>query len=488
MTATGEAEFSAEQEATRGKGRAMLNERILRTIDWFVPDTLRSDTASLWRARIFALSHLLSPFFAAPIMVFLFRADPNRGLPFWTITGMSASFLLLPFSMKLTKRLDWSAMYSVCTLALLSIVGSFFYGGVSSPFMPWFLTALLIGFFYLGDRPLAVLGLFVANLVGLGAAHEVEGVFPELVPMEALSTVGVISVCAATIYTSMMAMYYANVVMAQSALRREIARHLATAEKMREAKEEVERASAAKSVFLAKMNHQLRTPLNAVIGYSEILLEDADADGNESRVPDLKRINSAGRHLLSLVTDVLDVGKIGEDTELVVRPFEVDKFIDDVVATCRALVTVNGNEFVVEKGAGIGTICTDETRLRQVVINLVGNAGKFTRAGKVVLAVSRIPREGGDRLEIAVRDTGIGISQANLTKLFAAFSQAEASTASNYGGTGLGLALSRRLCHLMQGEIDVVSEVGRGSTFTVRLPVAAQQPKAVVPEREAVAA
>ncbi|MDQ6680218.1 MAG: HAMP domain-containing histidine kinase [Pseudomonadota bacterium] len=467
----------------------MLNERLFQFIDWFVPAQLQSDTGSFWRARIFAISHLLSPCFAAPIVVFLFRADPHPGIPFWTICALAASFLFLPFGMKLTKRLRWAAVFSVCTLTFLSVFGSFFYGGVSSPFLPWFLTALLLGFFYLGDRPLLVLGLFAVNLLGLGVAREINGFFPELVPVAALSGVGVISVCAATVYTSMMAVYYASVITAQSELRREAERHLVTAAKMRKAKEDAERASEAKSVFLAKMNHQLRTPLNAVIGYSEILLEDADANGDKAQIPDLERINSAGRHLLSLVTDVLDVGNIASaNVELLVHPVDLEKFIDDVMSTCLSLVTSNGNQFLVEKGEDLGVISTDETRLRQVVFNLLSNAGKFTSRGAVILGVSRAAFGDADRVVISVKDTGIGISQANIEKLFTDFSQAEASTATKYGGTGLGLALSRSLCHLMRGEISVESEVGRGSTFTVRLPVEARPGLVAPPALHALAA
>ncbi|HEX2829612.1 MAG TPA: HAMP domain-containing sensor histidine kinase [Burkholderiales bacterium] len=449
----------------------MLNEHILRAIDWFVPAQLRTDTGSFWRARIFAISHLLSPCFAVPIVVFLFRADPQPGVPFWIICAAASSFLFLPFGVKATKQLRWAAVSSVCTLTFLSVFGSFFYGGVSSPFLPWFLTALLLGFFYLGDRPLLVLGLFAVNLLGLGIAHEINGFFPELVPVAALSNVGVISVCAATLYTSMMAIYYASVVTAQSALRREAERHLVTAAKMRKAKEEAERSNEAKSVFLAKMNHLMRTPLNAVIGYSEILREDAEALNNESQMRDLERINSAGRHLLALVTDVLDVGKIASnDVELVLRPVDLAGLVDDVASTCRSLVTVNRNEFIVDKGDDLGTVFTDETRLRQIVFNLLSNAGKFTSKGVVTLGVSRA----ADTFVISVKDTGIGISRDNIEKLFTDFSQADASTSTKYGGTGLGLALSRSLCHLMGGEISVESDVGRGSTFTVRLPVEAR--------------
>lgn len=462
----------------------MLNGRLLQAIDWFVPDQFRTDTGALWRARIFAISHLLTPCFGVPVLSMLFHAEADPGVPFWTLCALVSLFCFLPLGMKLTGQLRWASICSVCTLTFLSVFGSHFYGGVSSPFLPWFLTALLLGFFYLGDRPFLVLALFMVSIVGLGVAHQISGSFPALVPIEALSDVGLVSVSAATLYTSMMAIYYANVVTAQSELKREAKRHLVTAAKMRKAKEDAERASEAKSVFLAKMNHQLRTPLNAVIGYSEILLEDAEADGDEAQIADLERINSAGRHLLSLVTDVLDVGKIvSADIELDVRSLDLSQFIDDVEATCRSLITVNGNDFRIQKGANLGSIETDATRLRQIVINLLSNAGKFTHRGSVVLTVSR--GQSGS-VEISVRDTGIGISQANLAKLFTNFSQAEVSTATKYGGTGLGLALSRNLCQLMQGDISVSSEVGQGSTFRVSLPAQAGSVIAAPPPAAAV--
>jgi signal transduction histidine kinase len=449
----------------------VISQTIIRKIDWFVPLELRNDTGSLWQARIFVISHLLGPCLGAVILVFLYRADPLRGAPYWILCALASLFPTLPFAMRMVGRLTWPALFSVCDLTFLSVFGSYFYGGVSSPFLPWFLTALLLGFFYLGKRPFLVVGIFAVNLAGFCAAYVLHGGFPTLVPVAALSGVGVISACAATLYTSMMAIYYANVITAQSDLKREVDRHQVTAARTREAKEKAERANEAKSVFLAKMSHHLRTPLNAVIGYSEMLLEDACLDGNDSQMADLKKINSAGRHLLSLVTDVLDMSKIdSEDVELVVTPFELGGLVVDVASTCRSLVERNGNKFLVEHGAELGTVLSDETRLRQVVINLLSNAGKFTTNGAIFLRVARQRSASRDEIMIVVEDTGIGISAANLEKLFTDFNQADASTASKYGGTGLGLALSRRLCQLMQGDITVTSELGKGSTFTIRIP------------------
>jgi signal transduction histidine kinase len=212
--------------------------------------------------------------------------------------------------------------------------------------------------------------------------------------------------------------------------------------------------------------------LNAVIGYSEMLLDDAEADSREDGlIADLRRINGAGKHLLSLVTDVLDLSKIeAGKMELAIQPFDLDSLIDDVVATCRPLVMQNGSELVVERGGELGTVIGDQTKLRQVVLNLLSNAAKFTKHGLVSVAPARERVAAGDWISIAVRDTGVGISRENLPKLFQNFSQVEAVPGHHPGGTGLGLALSQKFCRLMGGQITVESLPGRGSCFTVRLP------------------
>ncbi|HZT89025.1 MAG TPA: ATP-binding protein [Stellaceae bacterium] len=455
----------------------------LNFIDWFIPPALATDSGSQGRARIFAFSHVFGPCLGHLISIFLFLTDTTHGPPFWIIVSCISAFWLLPFGLRISGRLQEMATLSVANLTFVTLFGSFFYGGVSSPFIPWLLTALLLGFFYLGDRPMRVLGIFVVNLGGFYLAYLWMGDFPQHIPLSSLSGVGLISVFSATVYVSMMALYYANAVAAKSRLERDAAMHRRATLKLRQAKEEAERANHAKSVFLAKMSHQLRTPLNAVIGYSEMLLEDETMTEDESQATDLRRINNAGKHLLSLVTDVLDMSKIeAEKIELLIAPFQLDTFIEDTIGSCGGLVTANGNQFVVERGENLGTVVSDATRLRQALLNLLSNAGKFTKNGKVTLSVNRERLPDGDRIVIAVRDTGIGISRENQERLFKDFNQGDASTASKYGGTGLGLALSQQLCHMMQGEITIQSTPGVGSCFTIVIPAAIEAPASVHPD------
>jgi signal transduction histidine kinase len=451
----------------------MLSDRLIRIIDWFIPVELRINTANLWRARIFVISHLLGPCSAIAILGYLYRVLAVHDFVFWLICLLCGAFWLLPFCLKLARTLTWLALFSFCDLTFVSVLGSFFYGGVSSPFLPWVLTALLIGFFYLGDRAFLVVSIFAAHLAAFCTAYVLNGAFPERVPVGELSTVGMISVLCATLYSSMMAIYYAYVMIDQSALRQEIEKHLVTAAKLRLAKEEAERADEAKAVFLAKMNHQLRTPLNAIIGYSEILLEEIEPNTNSADEADLKTINNAGRHLLSLVSDVLYMPKIESDNvEISVRPVDLEQCLDEVASTCRNLVVHNGNEFVLEKSSNLGTVQTDETRLRQILINLLGNAGKFTKNGKVVLHATRVTAR-TPHVVISVEDTGIGIPADAIAGLFTNFNHANSVTSKSYGGSGLGLAVSHKLARLLGGDLQVESEPGRGSVFTVRLPFVA---------------
>jgi signal transduction histidine kinase/CheY-like chemotaxis protein len=237
------------------------------------------------------------------------------------------------------------------------------------------------------------------------------------------------------------------------------------------ANEAAKQASQAKSAFLANMSHELRTPLNAILGYSEMLAEDAEAAGHADIVPDLQKIQTAGKHLLGLINDVLDLSKIeAGKMRLYLETFEVRTVVEEAAGTARPLVERNGNRLEVHCPDGLGSIREDVTKVRQVLLNLLSNAGKFTTDGVVKLDVRRELGVAGNWVFFRVADTGIGMTPEQTARLFEAFGQADAGTTKKYGGTGLGLAITRKLCRLMGGEIEVESQSGRGTMFTVRLP------------------
>ncbi|HEX6015008.1 MAG TPA: response regulator [Geminicoccaceae bacterium] len=245
------------------------------------------------------------------------------------------------------------------------------------------------------------------------------------------------------------------------------------------ARDEAVRASQAKSDFLAGMSHELRTPLNAIIGLAEMLKEDAAAEdgGAAELLEPLDRIHRAGRHLLQLINEILDLSKVeAGKMDLLVEEFDVAAMLAEVRATVAPLVAGNGNELEVRCGDDLGTMRSDQVKVRQALFNLLGNAAKFTKHGRVALTARRLARAGGGGwLEFAVSDTGIGMTPEQVARLFQAFAQAEPATARRYGGTGLGLALTRHFCRLLGGDVTVTSEAGKGSTFTVALPAAVEQ-------------
>jgi signal transduction histidine kinase len=229
-------------------------------------------------------------------------------------------------------------------------------------------------------------------------------------------------------------------------------------------------ASERKSQFLASMSHELRTPLNAIIGLTEMMVTNAARFGTEKALEPLRRVNAAGTHLLSLINEILDLSKIeAGKLELNPEPVNLARLIDEVVGTAGQLAEKNQNRLVIEAQDNLGPLNADSMRLKQILLNLLSNACKFTKEGEVALRVRKVA-DGRDWVELAVADTGIGLTAEQQAKLFQDFTQADSLTARRYGGTGLGLALSRKLARMMGGDVTAASEPGKGSVFTVRLP------------------
>lgn len=444
-------------------------------LDYFVPAQFKRDAHAKKRVRMFLISHFCGPFLGLPIPLFLWMYDPQPWPQVPILAAQIAAFWLFPALLKLfPAHYTTLALVSVFNLSSAILWGSYNYGGVSSPFLMWFLVMPLLAFFYLGSNTRTRIIIFAQIALGLAAfyaAYWRQNSFPLHIPVENMVEIGMISAFCAATYVFLMSAYYSSVVDSQSELLKEIDRHQQTMKMLTIAKDDAERANGAKSEFLAKMSHELRTPLNAVLGYSEILLEDAELDGRGEQIADLQKISAAGKHLLAMVNDILDISKIeAGKMDLNLEFIDLDRLVNEVESTARPLAAKNTNQFIVERQADLGTIRTDATKLRQTIFNLLSNAAKFTQNGQITLAVRRERQGGEDWVSISVADTGVGISHEQQANLFSNFAQANPTIAAKYGGTGLGLSLSQNLCRLMGGGISLRSEPGNGACFTIRIP------------------
>jgi signal transduction histidine kinase len=436
-------------------------------VDWFIPASLRSSDY-LVNIRMFLFSRLFGPFLGHTISLSMLYIDGGADASWWIFFAAVTAFWPFPLLLRLTGKYVTLSLLSIENLMFCVFWGCYQYGGVSSPILPWLVTVPLLAFFYLPGRAtrIVVSVQILANLALFYGIYCVVG-FPERVAPNLLVALGLISTFCASVYVSMMALYYANIVSSRAELEQEVSLHRATEQKLREATEQVERATLAKSEFLAKWSHELKNPLNSIIGYSEILIEGL-GEADSRKYKDLDSIRIAGHRLLGLIDDLLDLSKLeaGKMTLHADRT-RLRGLFDRMAAEWLPTIVESGNEFRLQPPADVEIVC-DIVKLQRVITNLLSNAAKFTKHGRIIFAASI---ERGD-LVMSVDDTGVGIRPNRIELLFETFGNNEEETASNYGDdVRLGLPLAQRYCRLMGGELSVQSELGVGSRFTVRVPV-----------------
>jgi signal transduction histidine kinase len=446
----------------------ILAARVNSAVDWFIPEKLKSSPDLLQGVRMFLFSHLFGPFLGHTISFSMLYIQGGADLSWWIFFLAVTAFWPFPFVLRVTGWYVPLALLSIQNLMFCVFWGCYQYGGVSSPILPWLVTVPLLAFFYLPERKTRIIVslLIVANLSVFYAIYCALG-FRETVPLEGLAVLGLISTFCASVYVSMMALFYANIVSSQAELEQEVERHKATARQLREATKQVERAMLAKSEFLAKMSHELRNPLNSIIGYSEILIEGLDPT-KDQKYRDLTSIRSAGHRLLELINDLLDLSKLeAGKMELDADRIQFKELFDELAVKWGPTVAESGNKFKVEPAPAMEIIC-DAPKLRRVIENLLSNAAKFTKDGRILMAASIE----ANVLTVAVEDTGLGIAESQIEGLFETFGNSDQETASNYGDdVRLGLPLAHRYCRLMGGELSVKSKLGLGSRFILRIPV-----------------
>lgn len=446
-----------------------LGARVNAFVDWFIPPKLKS-SEDVVNVRMFLFSHLFGPFLGHTISLSMLYIDGTADASWWIFFLAVTAFWPFPLVLRLTGWYVALSLISIENLMFCIFWGCYQYGGVSSPIMPWLVTVPLLAFFYLPGRATRiVVGLqIVANLALFYGIYSVFG-FPERMALNLLVALGLISTFCAAIYVSMMALYYASVVSSQAELELEVKLRRETERKLRQTTEQVQRATLAKSEFLAKMSHELKNPLNSIIGYSEMLVEDLDENESEGqKYQDLMSIKGAGHKLLELIDDLLDLSKL-EAGRMKLQPewIALGDVFDRIASEWRHAIVENGNEFHLDL-PDAGKILCDEAKLKRVIDNLLSNAAKFTKNGHVTFSASATD----NLLTIAVKDTGVGLTPNKICRLFETFGHSEEETASNYADdVRLGLPLAHGYCRLMGGELSVQSTLGYGSCFTIRLPI-----------------
>ena len=449
---------------------------LYRFTDWFIPAQLRQRPDTLERARLFVISHFSGAPLGLIVFFYLRHVDPDAGLRLWLIFAGIAGFFAYPFVLRATPAFDLLTFASMEQMLLVVLYGAFQYGGLASPFLPWLIAVPVILLYHLGARPLYRVLVFLAlgaHLAVFYAIYRESTGFPAHVAPQHFTGVGVLSLFCAAVFVATTSLYHASIIGAQRAeLEHEVGVRRLTEIKLREAKEEAERANRAKSEFLAKMSHELRTPLNAIIGFSQVIGSEMLGPVGLSRYAEYGGdIERSGQHLLQIISEILDLAKI-ETGKFVLQEAEFDlvPLVRDTIGLVRPLADARGVPIRFVTGAAAIRLYADPLRVKQILLNLLSNAVKFTGEGGRIEVT--LDHERGSGVRLRVSDTGVGIPAADLERVLRPFEQVGNAMLNYGGGTGLGLPLARELVMLHGGALTLSSEVGRGTVVTVAFPEA----------------
>ena len=441
----------------------------------FLPEYVSGNPEATNQMRMFLLSHFLGPVFGLSAPLALYLLDPTPGPEVLVLAASILSFWAFPFLLKwgiayrklvlLSIAIDWFAIYWAC----------FHFGGAQSPTLIWVLIIPILSVFYIGGdnrqtRDLVVLGaasslLFMLVYVAFEApANDI--------PTAAMKVLGAVSALAVMCYVGVMAVYYARIFDAGADLEQEVARRRMMSMELQRSLQAADRAASAKSEFLARMSHELRSPLNAIVGYGELLRESCVDEADRILDRDLGRILEAGNYLARLIDRILTLAKIDAGKmRFNPKPHDLSSIIDEVVEQERELIEKNGNRVSVSIAPETRPVVMDHMHLVQIVGSIVKNAATNTQNGEISIRTRTAWLDEKDAVEIVVSDTGCGIAPDVLPVIFETFLIDREAAAGRYGGTGLALAVTSKICEAMGGRITAESVEGKGSTFRVTLPV-----------------
>ena len=444
-----------------------MHRAALATLDWFIPNAAGIERSEIGLARNFIATHLFGPFLIQSIVVSTYLSDPEPGFACWVMMACVGTFWLLPFGFKMTRDLRFMALISVELLCVTSLVGTSFYGGVNSPFLPWLLVSLMLGFFYLSNHAIRVLALFSSNIVVMIAVHLIYQ-FPQHLTPADLSAISWFSMLSATAYMSLMAIYYAGIITMSSELERETAQHRLMAQRLRLAKHQAEVASHGKSVFLAKMKRQFDAPLSHLVVSSQALMHKLDRDPSRSaRKAEIGRIHAIGRQLLELVHEAVDPNRMAEDRESAVQEVSLDRVLGELAVASLPLLGPYGAALVIEPGKDLGRARIDVRKLQHVCETLLVKAAAVARSPTLRLEATRHKRTTGDWIDFRIRTSSHFLDKSHGQSLSIISSPASTSDPVQIEAE---LEMTQLHCAVLGGSLRVTREPSGILRFSVEVP------------------